>query len=246
MKTSQWIAALAADAVPEPVDMGRRFATALAIGLAGALALYAFFVGPRPDFAEAVRTVRFDLKFLDATALALPSLFLLFRLARPDARLGALALWLFAPLVLLAAAVAVELTVVPSSEWLTRLVGDNWMYCSTMIPDDGGADPGGAHRGDAGRRAAASGLDGRARGCSLRGARGAPLCIALPGRFTALRGHLVSVRNSRLRCGRRAGGATVSRLVSGRPGGRGDFFESYFFTSGSRIALSWSIVSSPP
>ena len=49
--------------------------------------------------------MRFDLKFLDALALALPSLLLLLRLARPDAKPGALALWLFAPLILLAAAV---------------------------------------------------------------------------------------------------------------------------------------------
>jgi hypothetical protein len=134
VKTSQWIAAIAADAVPEPLELGRRFAAALVVGLAVALALYAIFVRPRPDFADAVLTVRFNLKFVDATALALPSLLLLFRLARPDARPGVLALWLFAPLILLAAAVSVELTVVPSSEWLTRLVGENWMYCSTMIP----------------------------------------------------------------------------------------------------------------
>ena len=134
MKTSQWIVALVADAAPEPVDMGQRFAAALALGVAGAVVLYALFVGPRPDFAEAVRTVRFDLKFVNAAALAFPSLLLLFRLARPDARPGALALWLVAPLILLATAVGVELTVVPSSEWLARLVGENWIYCSTMIP----------------------------------------------------------------------------------------------------------------
>ncbi len=134
MKTSELIAALAADPVPEPVHMGRRFAAALALGLLGALALYAVFVGPRPDFAEAARTVRFDLKFVDAFALAFPSLLLLVRLARPDARPGALALWLFAPLILLALAVVAELMVAPSDEWLQRLVGENWMYCTTMIP----------------------------------------------------------------------------------------------------------------
>ena len=58
-------------------------------------------------------TVRFNLKFLDALALALPSLLLLVRLARPDAKPGALALWLFAPLILLAIAVVIELMVVP-------------------------------------------------------------------------------------------------------------------------------------
>jgi hypothetical protein len=134
VRTSEFIAALAADPVPEPIHVGRRFAAALAVGLAGALALYALFVGPRPDFAEAVDTVRFDLKFLDALALALPSLMLLVRLTRPDAKPGALGLWLFAPLVLLAFAVSVELAVTPSGEWMKRLVGHNWMYCTTMIP----------------------------------------------------------------------------------------------------------------
>jgi hypothetical protein len=134
VKTSQFIAALAANPVPDPVDLDRRFAAALALGLVGALALYLLFVGPRPDFASALGTVRFDLKFLDSLALALPSIMLLFRLARPDAKGGALALWLFAPLVLLAAAVAVELMVTPSNEWTTRLVGHNMRYCTTMIP----------------------------------------------------------------------------------------------------------------
>jgi hypothetical protein len=134
VRTSEFIAALAADPVLEPVSMRRRFAAALALGLVGALSLYALFVGPRPDFAEAVGTVRFNLKFLDALALALPSLMLLVRLARPDARPGALALWLVAPLVLLAAAVVVELMVTPSNAWMARLVGQNMRYCTTMIP----------------------------------------------------------------------------------------------------------------
>ena len=134
MRTSELIAALAADPIPEPVHLGRRFALALAAGIIGSIALYALFVGPRPDIAEAFRTVRFNLKFLDAIALALPSLLLLARLARPDARTGTLALWLFAPLILLAIAVAVELVVVPRDEWLSRLIGHNMKYCTTMIP----------------------------------------------------------------------------------------------------------------
>ncbi len=134
MKTSELIAALASDPVSEPVHMGRRVAAALTIGLLVSLGLYVAFVGPRPDFAEAVRTVRFNLKFVDAFALAAPSVLLLLRLARPEAKPGALALWLFAPLILLGVAVVVELVVVPSSEWLPRLVGENAKYCTTMIP----------------------------------------------------------------------------------------------------------------
>lgn len=134
MRTSELIAALAADPIPEPIHMGRRLAAALAFGLVGALALYTLLLGPRPDFAEAVDTVRFDLKLIDALALALLSLLLLVRLARPDAKPGALGLWLFAPLVLLGFAVSVELAITPSGEWMKRLVGRNWMYCTTMIP----------------------------------------------------------------------------------------------------------------
>jgi hypothetical protein len=134
VKTRELIAALAADPAPPPVQMGRRFTVAFAIGVAASLVLYALFVGPRPDIATAMGTVRFNLKFLDSASLALPSLLLLWRLGRPDAEPGALALWLFAPLALLAGAVVVELMVTPSSEWMARLVGDNMRYCTTMIP----------------------------------------------------------------------------------------------------------------
>ena len=134
MRTSELIAALAADPIPAPVSIGGRVAAALGLGLLGSLALYALFVGPRADIATAAQTIRFNLKFVDALALALPSLLLLLRLARPDAKPGALALFLFAPLILLAGAVAVELMVVPPSEWLSRLIGHNMRYCTTMIP----------------------------------------------------------------------------------------------------------------
>jgi hypothetical protein len=133
VKTSELIAALTADASPAPIHLGRRLASGLALGLAGAVLLYAVFIGPRPDFADAMRTLRFNLKFIDALALALPSLLLVFRLARPDARPGALAFWLLAPLILIAVAVAVELMVVPRDEWLARLVGHNMRYCTVLI-----------------------------------------------------------------------------------------------------------------
>jgi hypothetical protein len=134
MRTSELIAALAADPVPEPIRLERRVATAIALGLIVSLAIYAVRMGLRPDIAEAARTVRFNLKFVDAFAFALPSLLLMLTLARPDAKPRAIALWLIAPLVILAAGVVVELIVVPSEEWLSRLVGHNSMFCMRMIP----------------------------------------------------------------------------------------------------------------
>ncbi len=213
MKTSEFIAALAADPIPEPIRIARRFVAALALGCAGALILYALVVGPRPDFAAALGTVRFDLKFVDALALALPSLLLLVRLARPDAKPGTLALWLIAPLLLLAAAVVVELIAVPRDEWLPRLVGQNMRYCTTMIPMMAAPILAALIWRDAGGRAPASGMDGSAGGRLGRRPRLVPLRVALPRRFAAVRRDLVSARDPRLRRGRRVGRAAVPGVV---------------------------------
>ena len=134
MRTSEFIAALAADPVPEPIRLGRRIAAALAIGFAASLAIFALLLGPRPDIAAGVNSARFWLKLINSFAFALPSILLTLRLARPDAKPRALALWLIAPFVLLAAGVVVELMVVPQSEWLSRLVGANAMHCTVTIP----------------------------------------------------------------------------------------------------------------
>ena len=134
MRTSEFIAALAADPVPEPIRLGRRIVAALAIGFLGSLAIYGLLMGPRPDIAAACMTMRFWLKFVDSFAFALPSLLLTLRLARPDAKPTALALWLIAPFILLGAGVVVELLVVPQSEWMARLMGHNAMHCMITIP----------------------------------------------------------------------------------------------------------------
>jgi len=134
VRTSELIAALSADPVPEPIRLGRRVAAALVIGLVGSVALYGLLLGPRPDIAAACGTMRFWLKFVDSFAFALPALLLTLRLARPDAKPRALALWLAAPFILLAAGVVVELSVVPQGEWLSRLMGTTAMHCTITIP----------------------------------------------------------------------------------------------------------------
>ncbi len=134
MRTSEFIAALSADPIPEPIRLGRRVAAAVVIGLAGSVALYGLLLAPRPDIAAACMNMRFWLKFVDSFAFALPSLLLTLRLARPDAKPSALALWLIAPFVLLAAGVVVELLVVPRSKWMSRLMGVTAMHCTVTIP----------------------------------------------------------------------------------------------------------------
>jgi hypothetical protein len=134
VKTSELIAALSADPVPEPIRLGRRVALALAIGFVGSVALYCLMLGPRPDIAAGAETMRFWMKCVDSIAFALPTLLLTLRLSRPDAKPGALALWLLAPLLLLAAGVVAELALTPQSAWMSRLMGANAVHCTITIP----------------------------------------------------------------------------------------------------------------
>ena len=159
--------------------------------------------------------MRFWLKFVDSFAFALPTLLLTLRLARPDAKPRALALWLIAPFVLLAAGVIVELLVVPQSEWMSRLMGANAMHCTVTIPMLAApvlaalivALRAGAPLHPSPDRRAGRGGRGRRRGPGL--------CVVLPRRFAAVRGDLVSARDPHLHGRRRAGRPALSRLVNG-------------------------------
>ena len=116
--------------------------------------------------------MRFCLKFVDSLAFALPSLLLMLRLARPDAKPRALALWLVAPFILLAAGVVVELFDRAAKRVDVPAHGRERDALHDHDSDAGGARPGGAHRRAARRRAASPGSDWGA------GRRGAAAGIA--------------------------------------------------------------------
>ena len=132
MKTEQLVEALVVDR-PARRPLARSLVLALAAG--GALSLVVFFVelGIRPDIRPALATWRFDLKI----AMVLLGLVLAFGVcldcARPDMPRHPLRR-LLPLLAVLAAAVALELAVVPPSSWQTRLVGSNSMICLPMVP----------------------------------------------------------------------------------------------------------------
>lgn len=134
MRTSQLIDVLAADRSRPALGLGVRFSLALAAGALVSAALFFAMIGPRADIAAAAHTMRFDMKFVDTLTFALPSALLAWRLSRPDGRPNTAALSFLAPLLLLSAAVAVELTVVPVDLWRTRLIGGNAIHCLTIIP----------------------------------------------------------------------------------------------------------------
>jgi hypothetical protein len=134
VKTSNLIAALAADPRPHGPPLSRRFLLALAVGALISACAFASMVGPRHDIHDAMRTLRFDWKFVDTIALAIPTGIAAWRLLRPNAELGGLAWALAIPVVLLGGSVAMELMMVPRDLWLTKLVGSNARHCLTLIP----------------------------------------------------------------------------------------------------------------
>jgi hypothetical protein len=134
MRTSQLIDALVSDPQPRGLGLGARFALALGGGALISVCLFLAIVGPRANFVASLASLRFDLKFVDSLALALPSALLSWRLLRPDARPGVLALIFVAPFLLLGGAVMAELTLLPASEWGTKLIGSNAVHCLTIVP----------------------------------------------------------------------------------------------------------------
>ena len=137
MKTGNLIEALVADQAASRVSGGRpiRVALAGALALGGLVSLALFFIelGIRADIVPALATWRFDLK-IGLVLVALLSAFgLCIALSRPVAS-GRPGRRLLPLAVLVAVAVAIELAVLPSASWTTRLVGSNALICLVAIP----------------------------------------------------------------------------------------------------------------
>src|SRR5512141_240114 len=102
-KTDELIHSLSADLprVP-PGAAGRRVALGLGLGVAVSILLMLVWLGPRPDFAQAVATPMFWMKFGYAAATGLILAAVLTRLAKPAAKPGILAAAAAAPFAVVA------------------------------------------------------------------------------------------------------------------------------------------------
>jgi hypothetical protein len=134
MRTDDLIQALVQDTTAREASLTARISTALLLGGAVAAVLFAMTLGIRPDIADALHTGRFPLKFALTLLCALSALSATIRLAHPDARLLDVATVLAAAPILLAAAVGVELLLVPPANWAARAVGSNSRVCLAAIP----------------------------------------------------------------------------------------------------------------
>lgn len=134
MKTDDLIAALSTDSPAQQTPPRRAFLLAVIVGAVIAGGTFLAMLGPRHDFMQAIHTIRFDFKFVVTLALFATALIVARDMARPEVRRSRMRALLWTAPVLMIAAVAIELYVLPQSEWMPRLIGHNMRFCTTMIP----------------------------------------------------------------------------------------------------------------
>lgn len=132
MKTDELIIILSKDGIPRE-RLWPNLALGAALGTLVAATLFFAVVGFRPDIAQAVQTIRFLFKFVVTISLAATAVPVSFRLSRPDEDFRS-SFALFVAPILLACAVGIELLVLPSGEWMSKLIGHNAPICLTLIP----------------------------------------------------------------------------------------------------------------
>jgi hypothetical protein len=132
VKTDDLIELLVKDLAPW------RFRSLVAGAVAGGIMIAAilFFTGAgfRPDVSEAVESNRFLFKFVVTVSLAVAAIWVTLSVGRPGGGLAHRGLALAIAPALLACAAAVELLVLPESQWMPHLVGHNARHCLTLIP----------------------------------------------------------------------------------------------------------------
>ncbi len=135
MKTDDLINAMVADNATVSPPISRTVWIALMTGAALAAAEFYGLLSVRSDFFYAItHEPRFIFKFIFTLGLAIPALFLVLRLARPDGQAGWAKAFLFVPLVLLALAVILEMNAVPPEHWQVSAFGTMPGACMKYIP----------------------------------------------------------------------------------------------------------------
>jgi len=130
--TEELISILSNDGPPR-WRLGPNLSLAAIVGTVVAATLFFSAIGFRPDIAQAVQSIRFLFKFVVTIALATTAILLSLKLSRPNEDVRSSIALLVAP-ILLACAVVIELLVVPSGEWMSKLIGHNARICLTLIP----------------------------------------------------------------------------------------------------------------
>jgi hypothetical protein len=134
MKTNDLIDMLAAGAVTvAPHATRRRYATALAWGVSGAVVLMLLALGVRPDLAYAATLPLFWFKVAFVLSLTAPGLLISSRLARPGLALGRLPALAAAPVLIVWIVAAATLRNAAPDQRASLLLGETWNSCPFLI-----------------------------------------------------------------------------------------------------------------
>jgi hypothetical protein len=133
VKTNELISLLTEDA-PVRMRLSRALKTALVSGIVVSALILVFAIGIRHDITSMIGTTRVLFKVSLMLVLAILASTIVFRIGRPGAPLSASAWALLAPTGVLAAAVLIELQVLPRELWEPQMMGHNAGYCLTLIP----------------------------------------------------------------------------------------------------------------
>ena len=133
MKTDDLITLMTQDA-PVGMRYGRALAIALSVGIVVSGILLVSTVGLRHNMATVFETARVLFKIVATILLAVLAARLAVRIGRPGDTTRLSALLLFAPVLMVAAAVIAELFAIPQASWKANLVGGNALFCLFFIP----------------------------------------------------------------------------------------------------------------
>jgi hypothetical protein len=134
MRTDDLIKALDADARNKALPLRSAWWVAAGAAIVIAAVVFLLTIGPRPDIAAAMHTMRFLSKFVFTLVLSASAFVLIRALSTPGAPTGKAVAWMIAAPLLVALAVVLELFAVPASDWGKRLIGTNMMICMAFIP----------------------------------------------------------------------------------------------------------------
>jgi hypothetical protein len=134
MKTDDLICLLATgvEAVP-PHQAERRYAIAIASGMAGAGVLMLLLLQVRADLAEAARLPMFWVKFGFVGSLLFAGVFASMRFSRPGARVNSVPVFVLLPILAMWILAAVALFSVEADQRMALVLGKTWNYCPFLI-----------------------------------------------------------------------------------------------------------------
>ncbi|MDX3926336.1 MAG: NrsF family protein [Shinella sp.] len=133
MKTDDLITLMTQDA-PVGMRYGRALAIALGAGIVVSALLLVATVGLRHNMASVFETARVLFKIAVTLVFAALATRLAMRIGRPGAETRLPARLLTVPVVMISAAVILELFALPADTWRANLVGRNALFCLFFVP----------------------------------------------------------------------------------------------------------------